>query len=62
MKHKLHNQCHTHTIIQICKRRVKAQFGKVLNISYRHKNNIVTNVETAETLSILGHKHALFQK
>ena len=30
--------------------------------SNRHENIIVTNVETAETLSILGHNHVLFQK
>ena len=28
----------------------------------RHENNIVTNVETTETLQILGHNHVLFQK
>ena len=26
----------------------------------RHENNIVTNVETTETLQILGHNHVLF--
>ena len=34
-----------HPKVQICKRGV------------RHENDIVTNVETAETLSILDHNH-----
>ena len=48
-----------HTKIQICKCGVKAYFAKLLNIT-RPENNIVMNVLTAETLSMLGHNHVLY--